>query len=205
MNLAEENILKSINTSVKISKSIQFKSKDAKKQIVYGEVYAPDVIDTHGHCMLAEDVEKMAHEFMSDSRNRFIDVMHNNVLIDAVAVESFIAKSTDKDFAEGAWVLGVKINDSKVWAAIEKGELNGYSMEVLSHLKTIKATIELATETFGFTEVNNDHTHAFYVKFSEDGKVIGGYTSEDNGHTHEIKYGTATEIAEDHAHRYFLA
>lgn len=41
---------------------VEFKKSDAKKQIVFGEVYVPDRKDTDGNFMTAETIEKTFSE-----------------------------------------------------------------------------------------------------------------------------------------------
>ena len=47
---------------------VEFKKSDAKKQIVFGEVYVPNVRDTDGNFMTAETIEKMAHDFLANKK-----------------------------------------------------------------------------------------------------------------------------------------
>lgn len=188
--------------SVKIS--VNIKKVDEAKRLVYGEVYAPNVIDTHGHMMLPDDVQKMAHGFMISGKNGAVDVMHNNIKINASVVESFIARPGDPDYADGSWVAVTKIMDDEVWALVKEGKLNGYSMEVNTRLTN--ALVEVVTDAmvFGVVDVADDHDHVYIVDVDETGKVIGGRTSEDKGHSHIIKMGTATEEIEGHSHRFVL-
>lgn len=185
------------------------KATDQMEQIVYGEVYAPYVIDSHGEMMLPEDIRKMAHRFLISQKNHFIDMMHNNNPVEASVVESYIAKADDKDYAEGAWVLGVKIFDSAIWAKVMAGELNGYSFEAMVYKVDAEVVYEYLPLHIGFTEENDGHSHAFYVEVDKDGRVIGGYTSSAPGadgveHEHKIFAGTATERANSHGHRFFM-
>ena len=48
---------------------VAFKKSDAKKQIVFGEVYVPDRKDTDGNFMTAETIEDMAHDFLVNGKN----------------------------------------------------------------------------------------------------------------------------------------
>ncbi len=184
--------------------SMNIKKVDSKKRLVYGEVYAPNVIDTHGHMMLPEDVEKMAHGFMISGKNGAVDVMHNNIKINASVVESFVARVGDPDYADGAWVAVTKIIDDSVWDMVQRGDINGYSMEVSTRLTN--ALVEVVTDAVvsGVVEVAEDHDHVYIVRMDESSKVIGGYTSDDSGHSHKILAGTATEETNGHAHRYIL-
>ncbi|MDR1021032.1 MAG: XkdF-like putative serine protease domain-containing protein [Synergistaceae bacterium] len=119
---------------------VNLRKSDAKKQIAYGEVYAPDEKDTDGNWMTAETVEKMAHGFMEDLRLDQVDKNHDGETDEGVIVESFIARKGDPDFTEGAWVVGVKVQDKETWESIEKGGLTGLSIE---------GRCELAAETKG--------------------------------------------------------
>ncbi len=187
-----------VNPAVRVSKV------DNVKKIVYGEVYAPHTVDTHGHAMDAEEIEKMAHGFLIEARNTHIDLMHNNKPVMASVVESFIARKGDPDFNEGAWVLGTKIFDDDLWEEIQKGTYNGYSMEVYTFKESQEVQIQIQNQIFGITEDNDGHNHVYYVKMDDNGVVIGGHTSKDAGHSHDIKLATATEESDEHAHRFVL-
>ena len=186
-------------------RTVVIKSIDEDKQVVYGEVYAPNMLDSYGDMMLAEDIELMAHEFISRSdTDSMFDVNHDNVSITAKPVESFIARKGDADYTEGAWVLGVKIDDVDVWASIRGGDLNGFSMESLVIKKRAIAIVETIIDNVGVTEESCDHVHTFYVELDENGLVVKGITSKaGDGHFHDISRGTATDDANDHSHRYF--
>ena len=114
---------------VKTENIVEFKKSDAKKQIVFGEVYAPNVRDTDGNFMTAETIEKMAHDFLANKKNAQISKNHKGNTDKGVVVESFIVRKGDPDFAEGAWVVGVHVPDKEIWQQIEKGELTGFSIE----------------------------------------------------------------------------
>ena len=108
---------------------VAFKKSDSKKQIVFGEVYVPNVKDTDGNFMTAETIEKMAHNFLEDSKNSQISKSHDGNADKGCVVESFIAREGDPDFAVGSWVVGVHVPDTEIWKQIEKGELTGFSIE----------------------------------------------------------------------------
>ena len=184
--------------------SVRMTKADADRQLVYGEVYAPYVIDTQRDMMLPDDIEYMAHDFMANCRNNKIDVMHDNRLIEASVVESFIARN-HPDFAESSWAMVTHIDDEHVWEAIKQGKFNGYSMEVYAFRCPAIVELDVQPHFFGTTEVNNGHDHAFYVMLDDFGKVTGGTTSVDFGHSHAIKRGTATEFSADHTHRFFIS
>lgn len=101
---------------------VDFKKSDAKKQIVFGEVYKPDVKDADGNFMTAETIEKMAHDFLAADKNYRIKKDHTGNTDKGCVVESFIARPGDPDFVEGSWVVGVHVPDVEIWKDIEDGK-----------------------------------------------------------------------------------
>lgn len=178
---------------------------DDEKQIAYGMVYAPMEVDSWGEAMTAEDIETMAHRFMALKLNKTIDEMHDEQpKQDVYPVESFIARKGDPDYPEGAWVLGVKVEDSQTWEAIKSGQLNGFSFQAMVKKVPVVAEITFDPEIIGRTENVDDHDHLFFVEMDDEGQILGGYTSTNEGHSHKIIRGTATETVNGHAHRYFM-
>lgn len=173
------------------------------ERLVYGEVYAPNRADADGEFMTAETIKKMAHDFIRDLLANNVDVQHDNKLVDGVSVvESFTARKGDPDFIEGSWVVGVHVNDDKIWSKVQKGEINGFSLEALVHYQDVEVEVEIPPITTGRTSKSEDHEHKFYVKYSAEGKFCGGVTDEVDGHSHAIKRGTVTEKVNGHAHTF---
>lgn len=178
---------------------------DDELQIVYGEVYAPNVPDVHGEFMTPVEVRKMAHRFMQKRILNAVDTNHDNELNGSYIVESFVTDEKGDDgsiYIAGAWVVGMHVPDPEVWQAIKSGEINGFSMEAFVHLKEKVIEIEVPDVVQGLTEQANNHTHRFEVRFGEEGNFIGGTAYEENGHSHQILRGTVTEAADGHTHRY---
>lgn len=177
---------------------------DEELQIVYGEVYAPNVgLDSQGDYMTAEEIRKMAHSFIANGRQTSVDKEHDRSDNQGVVVESFIARANDPDgFIDGAWVVGIHVPDYEVWNMIKKGELNGFSLE--AKVQSVQKEIELdvPSEIIGKTEMHSNHAHDFILKFDDKGNLIGGETSYDFGHRHQITKGTITDSSEGHNHRY---
>lgn len=190
-----------------VRRSFVIKKVNDEKQIVTGEVYAPNVIDSHGDMMLPDDVEELCYKFLAQGLNDHIDIMHNNKPALATAVESFIARGMP-EYNEGAWVMSVKIYDQDLWADVKAGKYSGYSMEVM--IKAVPAVVEITVQRsiVAISEKNDGHDHAVYLMMNDDGRVIKGWTSWEgkgkNRHRHEIIAGTATEFALDHSHRFKL-
>ena len=178
---------------------------DEDEQIVYAEVYAPYTLDTYGDMMIPEDIKKMADDYMQRTDlNQTVDINHDNISTGSYPVESFIAEKDNPDYTEGAWVLGLKIVDAAVWQKIRNGQLAGYSMEVLAKLYPAVVEVDIVNSSIGITSEVAEHRHYFFVEMDAEGRVIGGRTSNDLGHVHEINYGTATELALGHKHPYAL-
>lgn len=184
---------------------IRVKKVDEDRQIVFGEVYAPMVIDTWGEMMTAEDIETLAHRFMELVHlNRSIDTGHDETSNGSYPIESFIARAGDPDYAEGAWVLGVKVTDTAIWDQVKKGQLNGFSFQAMVRKLPAVVELEVTRDNFGETEEVDGHTHLYFVELNDDGRVASGRTTTDAGHSHVIKSGTATEASAGHAHRFFI-
>lgn len=178
---------------------------DEERQIVFGVVYAPLEIDTYGETMTAEGIEEMAHRFMALKLDQTIDEMHDEQAKHNVyPIESFIARKDDPDYPEGAWVLGVKVDDTATWDKIKTGDINGFSFQALVKKVAAVVEIEYDPEIIGYTAENVDHRHLYYAQLDADGKVVGGRTSTEFGHAHDIKRGTATEKSMGHSHRFFI-
>lgn len=172
------------------------------QQILYSEVYAPMVIDTHGDYMTAETIEKMAHQFLKDGYQRNIDVMHDGEHVPACIIESYIARKGDPDFTEGAWVVGIHVEDTDLWNSIVDGEINGLSLEALAMTAPKKVEVAVPDLVEGKTSVVSEHNHTFRAKYNEKGEFVGGVTDEVDGHSHTISHPTHTDSTDDHHHKF---
>jgi hypothetical protein len=193
--------------SASTERQVAFKSGDAKKRIVWAEVYAPDRPDSDNEFMRADHIEKMAYDYMRAMKLDSVDHQHDQVNKEGCCVvESFIARKGDPDFIEGAWVVGMHIANDDLWAKVEKGEINGFSMEALVLKETKDVTMEVPPVLSGVTMKSEgdgeDHTHEFMVAYSEEGVFRGGKTNTVNDHFHIIKRGTTTEDAGGHKHKF---
>lgn len=179
---------------------------DEERRIVYGEVYAPNTLDTYGEFMLPEDIEEMAHRFLKTDLSNSIDTNHDNVPNGSYPVESYIVRWDDPDFTVGSWVLGVKIPDDDIWNKVKSGDLNAYSFQSLVSPVKYEAEIDVIRDHAGLVEKHKSdgHDHAFFLQLSDEGQVIGGETSLVNGHRHKIMRASITEKASGHNHRFFI-
>lgn len=178
-----------------------FKKSDEELQIVWAELYIPEVPDSEHDFMTREEIMKMSYSWMAKGITRCVDIEHNCENTDSVVVESFIARKNDPDFIEGSWVCGIHIPDKKLWESVKKGEYNGFSMYGWAK-RGEEYEIEVPSEVVGVTKAENGHTHNFSVAYGPKGEFIGGTTDDAAGHYHVIRRGTVTEEANGHAHKF---
>jgi hypothetical protein len=185
-------------------------SDSSEYHYVYGVVYSPLEIDTDWESMTADDIRKMAHEFIASGQVYSIDVMHNECPSGAQVVESFIARKGDPDYNEGDWVLGVQMPDGELWNEIKSGNLNGFSVQMSVVKVPKKVLVDIAQIAIGDTELNNTdevlpfHKHEYYIEFDSNGRVSLGMTDEEMGHLHQIISTVVTENELGHNHRFFI-
>lgn len=179
-----------------------FKKADNEKQIVWAEVYVPNVPDSQGDFMTPDDIEYAAYNFMRAGNLMNIDINHDNRVFGAYVVESFIAREEDKIFIPGAWVVAVHIPDEEVWGMVKNGELNGFSLQALAVPVDEVLELDIPPTIQGVTSEDAGHVHKFTVHFDKDGKFLGGETDEVDGHRHKIVRGTVTEEVDGHKHKF---
>lgn len=186
--------------------TVSIRKQDTKLQIVWAEVYVPYVIDSQGDFMTPEEIRRMAYDFVTSGAilNR-ADVNHSKQEVDAYPVESFIVRDGDPDFPiPGSWVIGQHVPNPALWSQIEKGEINGFSMDGIATNRS-PATVEIDSPEYvrGQTDEVGGHAHAFVVKFDADGTFLGGMTEpSEDGHRHVISRGTVTDDEAGHTHRF---
>lgn len=185
------------------------KNDDKLLQVIYGEVYIPNVLDSHKEWMTHWEVTNMAHGFMARGDLQAVDREHDNERTGAYVVESYIANEGDPIFLAGSWVVGVKLPDD-MWNLYLSGEINGFSFEGLVRRSTELFDIEVPFTMTGETSEREGHRHFFKVYFDDDGNFLGGETSaaldEDDelmdDHFHTITRGTVTLDTNDHNHTF---
>jgi putative serine protease XkdF len=115
---------------------------DAARQIAYGVVLEPCTAETtkdsQGDWYTADDIELTAHDFLEavSKGEAWADLMHDEGPAVGAPVESFVAPVDfvlgDGDRVQvvkaGSWVMAMHYPDPDVWARIEKGELDAFSV-----------------------------------------------------------------------------
>lgn len=97
-------------------------------------VLIPDEVDLNGDVITAEEIEKTAHEFVTNLKDKEINIDHGVENIEeAQIVESYILP-VDIDYGDGdpvpkgSWAIGIKLSDELYQKALD-GEFIGVSME----------------------------------------------------------------------------
>ncbi len=111
--------------------SHNFDFVDMKNRLVYGPALIPDYEDTQGDIITADEIRKAAHNFMLDSQT--LGIEHRIINVDIRVIESYIAPADmvlgSSTVKKGTWVIGAKILNEKIWEEVEKGNLQGFSIE----------------------------------------------------------------------------
>ncbi|EPF11357.1 hypothetical protein ICA_02788 [Bacillus cereus BAG1O-3] len=134
-----------------ISKQVPILKTEEEKQLVTGVVYEPDVEDSHGDKMTAEEIEKAAYTFMENYQH--IDKQHDEIAGKGTVVENWIAKSDmtvgEQEVQAGTWLMTVRVDDADTWEEIKKGEVTGFSMGGFGERVEIAKTDDFTHEDKG--------------------------------------------------------
>ncbi|MCU4956075.1 hypothetical protein COL22_17130 [Bacillus thuringiensis] len=135
-----------------ISKQVPILKTEEEKQLVTGVVYEPDVEDSHGDKMTAEEIEKAAYTFMENYQH--IDKQHDEIAGKGTVVENWIAKSDmtvgEQEVKAGTWLMTVRVDDADTWEEIKKGEVTGFSMGGFGERVEIAKADDFTHEEKGF-------------------------------------------------------
>lgn len=110
--------------------SIDFVKVEEEKHLVTGIVMEPEVEDTYGDIISAEEIEKAMIHFMEGEPK--IRVEHDpNSRPKVAIIENWIEREGrvigKQLIRAGTWLMTTKVLDDKVWQKIKSGELTGYS------------------------------------------------------------------------------
>ncbi len=107
------------------------KAHFSEDMVVYGVVYAPNEPDAHGDYTTPEEIKKAAWNFLKNGRVRNVDVEHTYKEAPAFVAESWLSKGNDPLFPEepeNTWIVGIRVEDEKLWEAMKRGEYKGLSL-----------------------------------------------------------------------------
>lgn len=197
----------------------KFEGDGTEQQLVWAEVYAPNLPDAHGDLMTRKEVQKLAHRFLRKAMTGAVDVQHdNNTTRPLTIVESFVAGEDSTEFIPHSWVVCCHVEDDMIWDDIKSGKLNGFSMQARVFLQDREIEFEIPADGLQGTTAEGGesgqelHTHGFTVRLASDGEFLGGDTTVTNGHWHPIISGSVTEgsvpegssdpVPNSHTHRF---
>lgn len=122
------------------SADLEVVSKSNEQMIAYSIAYPAMPMgwkDTQNDWVSAEEIQKMAHNWMINSGN--YDIQHRILNVsksDASVVESFIApvdfmwptgNDSFKRITKGSWIVATKFSPN-LWEKVKSGEINAYSI-----------------------------------------------------------------------------
>lgn len=140
-----------------------------ERHMVYGAALIPDkdIYRNNGEqefyiSFTKESIEKMSQDFMKNYRQNEVTLDHEEMANDITITESWLVEDPYKDKAnalginvpQGAWMVGMKVNQIDVWERIKAGELKGFSVESMISLeefsKQNENNMNIETNDMGF-------------------------------------------------------
>lgn len=131
-------IAKANDDSSRIEKTVRLIKAavpDDEERYVLGIVLEPTKemgeADSQGDLYSADEVRQAAYRFMEKSQT--MGIQHKEAAGDRIKVlESWIAREDatieGEPVVAGSWLLGVRIVDDDLWAAVKAGEFTGFSI-----------------------------------------------------------------------------
>lgn len=183
--------------------------KDTNKQVIFGVVAYADIPTTQSTTFTLKELRVLSQQFVMRYLlgEAIIDIQHNRVPIEAFPFISFVTGETPSNgLPPKAWMLGVKVKDSKVWQDLKQGTLNAFSVDIMAMYKETVREYRVPKLMTGLTEPDpyDGHTHAFVLQIDpETQRILHGNTSKSNGHSHVITGYTSTDNSFNHNHRYY--
>lgn len=127
---------------------LQFTKVDEEKHIVYGPAMIPDMLiyrkDQRGREYYVkfskETIAQIAEKFHRDNCLFNISLAHEVDVKDCFVFTSYIIDRENgidpiqfKNVADGTWIVGVKVENDKVWDMIKNTDLlRGFSVEIIA-------------------------------------------------------------------------
>jgi len=105
--------------------------KAEEERFVLGIVLEPEQVDAQQDIYSAAEIRQAAHTYMEKSRT--IGLMHKGTINDKVKIlESYIAPASfdlnGVPVRAGTWLMGVRVLDDDLWAAVKSGDMTGFSI-----------------------------------------------------------------------------
>jgi hypothetical protein len=133
--LAKDADAKGADWGVSAPLVVKAEDGDREQQKAWAPVLIPNETDKQGDVIPADEIEKAAHEFLSEFRN--IDTDHDLLSGKGSPIESWTLKTEStftrpdggesREYPAGTWMLGVKFAD-EAWQRVKSGDLTGFSI-----------------------------------------------------------------------------
>lgn len=108
---------------------VKFASLDLEKQVVYGIVLEPDMVDKQGDIISKEEIEKAAWKY---ALTPMVIGSGHKKQAKAKPVETYLApvdfELGGQTVKKGSWVLAVKVMDTELWQLVKDGDFMGFSI-----------------------------------------------------------------------------
>ncbi len=131
------------------------KKTDDDLQRAYGIVYSPDEEDLQGDMASAETIRQAANQFMRDGLQKNIDIEHSFQPVDnTYLAESWLIRKDDPLFPlekEGAWAVGIQIDDPTIWQQFKNGQYSGISLAGSAEIEQVGKTQDTTTPPSWFS------------------------------------------------------
>lgn len=127
-----------------------YKITDEEKQRVFGcvlradfPIFRRDEDGTEYYVQFsAETIREFAQKYLAENRANNVDLAHDSVEIEGAEMVQYFIKDTDKgiapegfdEVADGSLFAEYQITDADLWARIQSGEFNGFSVEIIHSL-----------------------------------------------------------------------
>ena len=199
---------------LKFNKEVKLEFKaDKDKKLLYGVFIVPDKMIYRSDDRLGEyytyfskdTIEKIVRKFNKNNYNKNINFQHGDNRVNGFVVENFITSPMLKaDFGfevpEGSWVGSVYIEDDNFWQSyIKNGDLNGFSVEIISKLQKM----DMSKISFDFDDtLTKKSIQDLAINLIEDGNDVHIITRRQERDSKEV-YDIADKIGIPHSKVHF--
>lgn len=106
-------------------------TQPAEERICFGKVWVPEQIDTYQTWASAELIRRCAHlwlaRFQNSTHNHDTDInRHVEIYESYIAPVDMVIEGNA--IKKGTWLLMTHILDDDIWAAVQRGEITGFSI-----------------------------------------------------------------------------
>lgn len=102
-----------------------------EERYILGVVLEPDTVDSQGDMISAAEIRQAAHKYMQNFGN--VGLQHQVYVNDKIKIlESYVAPVEftigEQVVKAGTWLMGFRVIDDSIWAAVKAGVLGGLSI-----------------------------------------------------------------------------